>query len=245
MAAKKSHSFAPPKQCLAVTKRGTRCTFSSASTFQDQHGYDVAAPLRNGCDYCRVHLSILATTVADVSDVVVFYLDFETSGLDVLADHIVEIGLLCESGECFATVCCPPIMTPGPQVHGIENEELASGPCFVEAFARMVRFVEERLLVSVQSDESSDEEISAIGFKDELPSPVMVAHNGSGFDFPFLLSECHRNNLNWDSTASWDDVDTLDLVKAADFVLGSCQKLQCLLHQAAVRDLQAHRALDC
>ena len=180
-----------------------------------------------------------------MADVVFFFLDFETSGLDIFTDHIVEFGLLCSSGECFSTVCCPPIMTPGPHVHGIENDELASGPCFAEAFTRMLQFVECRLLISVGSDESSEDEIRATRFKDELPSAVMVAHNGRGFDFSFLLSECQRNNLDWSLMASWMYVDTLDLVRAIDEgALGLCKKLQCLLHQTAVGYLQAHRTLD-
>ena len=109
----------------------------------------------------------------------------------------------------------------------------------------MLEFLEWRLLISLESDESSEDEIPATRFKDALPSPVLVAHNGRGFDFPFLLSECQRNNLDWNLMASWMYVDTLDVVKAIDDgALGSCQKLQCLLHQASVRDLQAHRALD-
>ena len=95
-------------------------------------------PLRRGCDYCLAHLPVLVTeqTAWDAStDVLLFYLDFETSGLDIFADHIVEFGMLCESGECFSTVCNPPVLTPGPHVHGIDNEELLAGPAFEEAFA--------------------------------------------------------------------------------------------------------------
>ena len=245
MAARRFHAGDAPRRCRGITKRGVQCSFSTTSTFQDRDGYDIVAPLRHGCEFCRVHLPTLVLETPEVADVVFFFLDFETSGLDIFADHIVEFGLLCSSGECFATVCCPPTMTPGPHVHGIENDELAKGPCFEEAFTRMVQFVEWRLMLSMESDDSSEDEIPATRFKDERPSPVMVAHNGRGFDFPFLLSECQRNNLDWSLMASWMYVDTLDLVRAIDEgALGSCKKLQCLLHQTAVGDLQAHRALD-
>ena len=133
-----------PRRCKGTTKRGVQCSFSTSSTFQDKDGYDVAAPLRHGCDFCRIHLPILALETPEVTDVVFFFLDFETSGLDIFTDHIVEFGLLCSSGECFATVCCPPIMTAGPHVHGIENDELVKGPCFEEAFTRMLEFLEWR-----------------------------------------------------------------------------------------------------
>ena len=39
----------------------------------------------------------------------VFWLDFETSGLDVVAKHIVEIGVLENESAAFQTVVCPPI----------------------------------------------------------------------------------------------------------------------------------------
>ena len=71
----------------------------------------------------------------------VFYLDFETSGLDVLTESIVEIGLLDESSNAvFSTVVRPPAL-PGdePTVHGISSEELAEGPTFAEAFERLLR----------------------------------------------------------------------------------------------------------
>ena len=121
-------------------------------------GHDLAGPLRAGCSYCRAHIPILVALPCQVDDALVFYLDFETSGLDIFSDHIVESGLLCENGECFSTVCCPPVMTPGPHVHGISNEELCLGPPFVIAFERMVRFIECLLLVSIDSEDESSED---------------------------------------------------------------------------------------
>ena len=53
--------------------------------------------------------------------------DFETSGLDLAGNNIVEIGLLDDSGARFQTVVCPPVFVDGPAVHGISNEELAEG----------------------------------------------------------------------------------------------------------------------
>lgn len=238
--------FVTPHQCHGVTRRGKRCTISSRSSFVGGDGRDLARPLRNGCDYCLAHLQALVSTPCAVADALVLYLDFETSGLDIFEDHIVEVGLLCASGECFSTVCCPPIMTPGPHVHGIPDEELVLGPSFPQAFKRMTEFVDALLLISVQSDDSSDDEVPPLCFKDSPPEVVLVAHNGYKFDFPFLLSECYRNSVRWDEIASWRFVDTLDLVRTIDVeVVGGCQKLQCLLRGADVRELQAHRALDC
>ena len=101
-------SSSDARQCLGTTLRGVRCSISSTSKFAGKDGRDLALPLRRGCDYCLAHLPVLVTeqTAWDVNtDVLLFYLDFETSGLDIFADHIVEFGMLCDSGECFSTVC--------------------------------------------------------------------------------------------------------------------------------------------
>ena len=158
--------------------------------------------------------------------------------------------MLCESGECFSTVCNPPVLTPGPHVHGIDNEELLAGPAFGEAFARMVAFVHGLVLTCVESCSSSDDgdspELPPARFKECEPEVLIVAHNGRKFDIPFLLSECFRNSIAWErELAAWSYVDTLDLVKALDAEFyGGCQKLQCLLQRTNSCDLQAHRALD-
>ena len=242
--------FEIPKQCKGITRRGSRCSINSGKTVIGSEGQDLAAPLRAGCDYCRAHLPTLVAKPCQVEDSLVFYLDFETSGLDIFSDHIVEFGLLCETGECFSTVCCPPVMTPGPHVHGIANEEVSLGPPFVIAFERMVRFINELLLITVEgameSDASSQEELLPVRFKERPPEVVLVAHNGYKFDFPFLLSECHRNSIDWSAAlGDWKLVDTLEIVKAIHPELyGGCPKLQCLLQKTHCRDLQAHRALD-
>jgi len=92
--------------------------------------------------------------------------------------HIVESGVLSEHGECFSTVCCPPVLAPGPHVHSIVNDELLAGPSFSDAFRRMVSFVDALLFNSVQSDSSSEDELAPTRFKDYPPEIVVVAHNG-------------------------------------------------------------------
>ena len=67
------------------------------------------------------------------------------------------------------------------------------------------------------------------------------------FDFPFLCSECFRNQIHLDYFANWMYVDSLDVVKALDSQAhGGCVKLQCLLRRLVheAEDLRAHRALD-
>jgi DNA polymerase III alpha subunit (gram-positive type) len=172
------------------------------------------------------------------------HLDFETSGLNVFANHIVELGVLSEHGEYFSTVCCPPMLTPGPRVHGIANDELLAGLSFSEAFRRMVVFVHALLLNSVQSDSSSEEELAPTRFKDHAPDVVLIAHNGSKVDIPFLFSEYYRNSVVWEDLATWKCVDSLDVARALHLdVYGGCQKLQCLLQRVDCCDLQCQNGL--
>ena len=69
----------------------------------DDRGHKVNEPLLLGSLQCRLHLQLFCTRSAEVSDYLLFYLDFETSGLDILEHHIVEIGVLCENLACLQT----------------------------------------------------------------------------------------------------------------------------------------------
>ncbi len=88
-------------QCEAVTCSGARCSITSASSLRDVSQRLVSEPLRCGRRTCLLHMSHFCTSAAPVlADVVaVFYLDFETSGLDVLSDeaaqllHVSEVGV--------------------------------------------------------------------------------------------------------------------------------------------------------
>ena len=236
------------QQCKGTTRRGNRCSFTSAKPFLDNDGKDVTLPLKLGFEFCLMHLPLLVATPRQVADAIVVYIDFETSGLDVLGDHIVEIGLLSEQGQCFSTVVRPPELKPGPHVHGIDNDELIQGPWFREAFRRMVDFVKYLQMHDMEANETSEEELPAARFKHPEPEVLLVAHNGRKFDFPLLLSECYRNGLAWDDIVTWVFVDSLEIVKAAEADLyGGCPKLQCVLSALACGEgsLQAHRALDC
>ena len=242
------HRISIACQCKGTTRRGHRCSLTSAKPFLDVDGKDVTLPLKLGCGYCLMHLPMLVATPRRVTDALMFYMDFETSGLDVLNDHIVEIGLLSEKGHCFSTVVRPPELKPGPHVHGIDNDELCQGPLFREAFGRMIDFVQNLQVIDMETSESSEDELPPARFTSPSPRVLLVAHNGRKFDFPFLLSECHRNELVCGDMANWAFVDSLEIVKAIDAeVYRGCPKLQCLLLALASGEarLQAHRALDC
>ena len=147
---------------------------------KDSKGSLVGDPLKHGVGFCRIHLQTFQVKPARVRDPLLFFLDFETSGLDILTDHIVEVGVLSEHSECFSTVICPPVFSDGPTVHGILEEELRAGPSFVEAFQRLFRFFQNIAECAVVEDYTSeDEEIAPSLLKETPPDIVIVAHNGT------------------------------------------------------------------
>ena len=146
---------------------------------KDSKGCLVGDPLKQGVGFCRIHLQTFQVKPARVRDPLLFFLDFETSGLDILTDHIVEIGVLSEHSECFSTVICSPLFNDGPTVHGILEEELRAGPSFVEAFQRLFRFFQNIAECAVvENYTSEDEEVAPSVLKEAPPDIVIVAHNG-------------------------------------------------------------------
>ena len=97
-----------PFQCQGITKFGKRCSITSKSDMKD-NGRLVCEPLLNGCKFCLYHTVIFNHFHVKVDDAIVVYLDFETTGLDVMEHNIVEIGLVEHSSSAvFSTVVCPP-----------------------------------------------------------------------------------------------------------------------------------------
>ncbi len=79
-------------QCQAVTRTGRRCQVTAASSVRDDRGRLMTDPLRRGGRHCALHMEYFCVRTAPVlpKDVTVFYVDLETSGLDVLNDEIRE-----------------------------------------------------------------------------------------------------------------------------------------------------------
>ena len=154
-------------QCTAVTKSNKRCSITSESALRTESGKLACAPLLRGGKYCLFHCQIFNSYPARVfTSARVFYLDFETTGLDVLNDSIVEIGVLDElSGAVFSTVVCPSTMPSGDEtsVHGISLHELSEGPVFAEAFRRLLRFIQNVVEMSVVEDSDSSMEETVEG----------------------------------------------------------------------------------
>ena len=138
-----------PAQCCGFAGSGKRCSITAGSRVKDRCGRRATQSLEHGAPYCLYHVELFRPTELVVESRI-FYLDFETTGLDLGLNSIVEIGLLEDADACFQTVVRPPAFgDDGTAVHGISNTELAEGPDLVEAFSRMTSFVEALLAVSV------------------------------------------------------------------------------------------------
>ena len=178
--------------------------------------------------------------------IVVAYIDLETNSLDVLTGMIVEIGALIDGSRAmFSTVVHPgnDACLDDASVHGIPHEELLRGPSFGEAFVRLDRFLQYASLSVLESDTDSEDGRSPAAMKQDL-EVCLVAHNGTKFDFPFLLQACLRAGIGPAAMLRWVYVDTLDVLRATDRA-GECAKLQCALRVCCgPPTLRAHRALD-
>ena len=238
------------KQCSGITRSGRRCSLTSDSKMRDESGSLVAEPLRRGGSHCRFHARpFVARPVEEPAPkAVIVYLDFETTGLDVTRDMIVEIGALeASAGAAFSSVVCAATAphSESAAVHGIDSAEIAQGPTFAEVWRRFVAFAEGLLNLTVADDSESSQDCSPRPYPalpEEPPVLVLAAHNGFRFDFAILLCECCRHGVSWAPLQRWLFVDTLSVFQAAG---PSCVKLQCLARDAGnVDGLRAHRALD-
>ena len=74
-----------PRQCEGTTRSGFRCGITSTSTLRSSSGRLLGAPLAVGSRFCALHLKLFVASPLplDACDVVVLYLDFETTGLDL------------------------------------------------------------------------------------------------------------------------------------------------------------------
>ena len=84
-------------QCEGITEAVRRCAVTANSDFLDGAGRLVAGPLRQGSRVCLFHLELFCTMSLSAPDgFIVFFIDLETSGLDVLQHFL----LLFIAGVC-------------------------------------------------------------------------------------------------------------------------------------------------
>ena len=93
-----------PKRCVGTTRNGRRCSIESTSNLCGEDGKQLAGPLRDGADCCRVHLDIFcasALATPDLEPPLLFFVDFEATGLSVTNNQIVEFGVISAHGTVF------------------------------------------------------------------------------------------------------------------------------------------------
>ena len=252
----RSSIYKPLRRCDAVTIAGERCSINSESNVRNRQGQLAADPLSRGCSRCRYHIELLDVKPVDIDahDVILVYLDFETTGLRVLVDEIIEVGAITNRTQtCFATTVRP-AQVPDTQektVHGISTIELFGSPDFKEVFLRFASFLNELVdnCIETSESDSSSEPTSGtelLSLKSPPPCILLAAHNGRKFDFPFLINEVLRCGISPFWMERWAYVDTLELTKVCALKFDiSCAKLQCLGRNcsSSVHN-RAHRALD-
>ncbi len=155
----------------------------------DDAGRLVSQPLRRGGDYCALHAKpfVVRPAPLDEATAVVIFLDLETTGVDVARDtHALADPRL--EGSSYSTVVSvdPQILKErggeAAAVHGITDEEISLGPCFREAWARFLQWVEGLLntavVESLDIDTDTDDDEPRAQQLEESPVLLMAAHNG-------------------------------------------------------------------
>ena len=214
-------------RCKGITKAGKQCSITNSSNWVDNNGRVVAEPLCRGGEFCSLHAKPFCTKPTQMDDykqLVIFILDLETTGTDILQDRIVEIAAArCHNdirmnGEAFSTtVRIDPdiLMTRGLEafeVHGITSEEIKQGPSFEQAWMRFLTWIDDVTNSATKYEVESDDDTESPTLLED-PAVVLVAHNGIRFDFPLLLCELLRNNLSTTMFEWWYFVDTIHAFK--------------------------------
>ena len=179
-------------RCNGITRKGTRCTITSASEMIDNSGRLCALPLRRGGEFCAIHAKpFMVRPKKSETSLVVVYLDLETTGVDVAQDRIVELAALhapadhrLAGGSYASTICVDPQIleergAEAAEVHGISDNEIAQGPDFAEAWARFLQWTDALLNASVKEDDwDTDEDEPRAPELTKLPVLLLAAHNG-------------------------------------------------------------------
>jgi DNA polymerase III subunit epsilon len=145
------------------------------------------------------------------------YFDTETTGVRPEKDSIIEIAAYePESERTFERLINPGVSIPpeASAIHNITDSMVAEAPGFAEIGKAFAEFCGE--------------------------DAVLIAHNGDGFDIPFLKSEFSRNDLPY---PEWKTIDTLKWARRYRPDLPR-HALQFLRESYGFPANNAHRALD-
>ena len=193
-----------------MTARGERCKITACSALRDDRCGSVLASelLRAGGRFCSFHASLFETCVCDIgnSRSHVFFIDLETTGLDMARSYIVELAAVdLESNAIFSTIIRPPEGIPEEEqgIHGIMAGEINDGVDFKTAFDRFLSFV------------ATMNKRRARGVS-EACETILVAHNGKRFDFPLLVRECIEYDISIRVMDRFKFVDTLQVMSARE-----------------------------
>ena len=219
-------SVMAPRRCCGVTRAGRTCSITSASTLTDGSGRSVGSPLVRGGDYCIFHARPFCSHPIKrrIETSVLLFIDLEASGTDPINDRILELSavqfLSGNIGASFSTVVCvddeilsTSTAQQAAEVHGIPADEIGASPRFAECWQRLLSFIHALLNDAIHEDinDSSDEDAAPVLPRppEQQPTLVLAAHNGIAFDFPMLLCECYRHDLDLAVFENWVYVDTL------------------------------------
>ena len=145
------------------------------------------------------------------------YFDTETTGVRPEKDSIIEIAAYePESERTFERLINPGVSIPpeASAIHNITDSMVAEAPGFAEIGKAFAEFCGE--------------------------DAVLIAHNGDGFDIPFLKCEFSRNDLPY---PEWKTIDTLKWARRYRPDLPR-HALQFLRESYGFPANNAHRALD-
>ena len=143
------------RRCRGITRAGKPCSITANSQLTNDSGRLAAEPLKRGGEYCLFHANPFSTNLCATSgkDCVLVLLDTETTGVDISRDRVVEIAAVhCPMdsrffGGSFSTLVRidPKILaergTAAAAVHGIQDDQIAAGPEFPEAWRRFLFWI--------------------------------------------------------------------------------------------------------
>ena len=213
----------------------------------------MAEPLRRGGLTCLLHMELFCSVAVPppAAGFIVFFVDLETSGLDVLNDEILELAVTADvSGAQFASTVRPLRLPDGPGVHGIAQDELLTSVPFGRVFGWMMEFLrnmgESALVDDGASDNSADDDSQPPALQHPAPNVLLCAHNALKFDLPMLVSECLRHGCNVFELAEFYFCDTLHVARACGAkIADGCARLQCMARCCSCGGgSRAHRALE-
>jgi DNA polymerase III epsilon subunit-like protein len=106
-----------------------------------------------------------------------FFIDTETTGLDVSSARLTEIACMKETGESFQQLVNPQVEIPEicVSLNGISNEKVANEPKEDEALKKLLDWIDE---------------------KAEGKQVRLIAHN-SEFDEKMIRAACERHQIKW------------------------------------------------